>query len=288
MKVVTHTSALTEKISLQEAVKMIAQAGFDAVDCSFFDLKGENSVWLRSDWRQQAVQLRQTAQELGVHFQQAHAPFPTTRGEEPYDTVMRERIVRAIEAASILGAENIVVHPIHYPGYFRYREEQFRASVAFYRSLIPYCQEFGIRVCAENMWSRDPAKVIREGILARPEEFTELLDEIDSPYIGGCLDVGHAALVGQDPADMIRRMGSKHIQCLHVHDVDYKNDCHTMPFLQELDWSGITDALREIGYQGAFTFEADNYLRKMPQVLWPDALKLMERAGRYLTGRIEG
>ncbi len=286
MILATHTLAMTEKMPLEEAVVMIAQAGFDAVDCSFMDMSREDSLWLRDDWRQRAGELKALADEHGVFFQQAHAPFPTTRGEEPYDTVMRQRILRAMEAASILGAENIVVHPIHYAGYFRHREAQMEASLAFYRSLIPYCETFGIRVCAENMWCADPAGVIREGILSRPEEFIQLLEQISSPLIGGCLDIGHVALVGQEPTDMIRRMG-KHISCLHVHDVDYLHDCHTMPFLQKLDWHGITDALREIGYEGAFTFEAENYLRNMPQALWPDALKLLERVGRYLTARIE-
>ncbi len=286
MKLVTHTTALTAKISIEEAVKMIAEAGFDAVDCSFFDLAGEDSVWLRENWRERAENLRALARSLGVTFQQAHAPFPVTKGDGSHDGERYGRILRSMEIASILGVENIVVHPVHYPGYCRLREEQYRASVEFYKGLIPYCQQFGIRVCAENMWIRDPARIIREGILARPEEFIRILEEIDSPFIGGCLDIGHVALVGQDPADMIRRMG-KRITCLHVHDVDYHSDCHTMPFMENLDWDSITDALRDIGYQGAFTFETENFINKLPQPLWADGLKMMERVGRYLISRIE-
>ncbi len=287
MKLVTHTLALTEKLTMEQALTVIAQAGFDGVDCSFMDMSGENSIWLQEDWCQHAKELKKLAEELGISFCQAHAPFPPVKHQEPYDTVMRRRVLRAMEAAAILGAEHIVVHLVHYFGYSGTREEQYRESVAFYRGLIPCCEEFGIRVCAENMWRRDPAGVIREAVLARPEEFSRLLDEIDSPWVCGCLDIGHIALVGQDPGDMIRRMGKAHIQCLHVHDVDYVSDCHTMPFLQKLDWHAITDALKDIGYTGNFTFEAENYLKPMPVELWPDALKLLERVGRYLTAKIE-
>ena len=85
---------------------------------------------------------------------------------------------------------------------------------------------------------------------------------------------------------MIRRMGSR-ITCLHVHDVDYIDDKHTMPFTQELDWEEIAKALGEIGYRGDFTYEAETFIKKMPQPLWPEALKLMERVGRYLIAKIE-
>lgn len=286
MKLVTHTEPLTERFSYPEAVRMIAKAGFDGVDCSFFDMKQDDSAWCGDGWKALARELRTVAEGEGVSFRQAHAPFPTAKGEEPYDTVMRQRILRSMEAAAMLGVENIVIHPIHYGAYWENRETQYRLSLEFYRGLIPYCEEFGIRVCTENMWNRDKARTIRDSLLARPEEFCALVDELDSPWIGACLDIGHAALVGQDPANMIRRMGSR-ITCLHIHDVDYREDKHTLPFTQELDWEGIAKALGEIGYRGDFTFEAEKFLQKMPGALSADGLKLMERVGRYLIRRIE-
>lgn len=41
-------------------------------------------------------------------------------------------------------------------------------------------------------------------------------------------------------------------------------------------------ALREIGYQGEFTFEADNFLFGFPKELYQPAAKLMVETGRYL------
>ena len=286
MKLVTNTEVMTDKLSYADTIRLIAQAGFDGADCSFFDMTKEDSVWNSDGWKEFAMELRGVAEESGLVFRQAHAPFPSARGQEPYDTVIRQRIIRSMEAAAILGVENIVVHPIHYTKYFANREEQYRRSVEFYRDLVPYCEEFGIRVCTENMWDMDKAKVIRESLCARPEEFCALVDEVGSPWIGACLDIGHSALVGQDPANMIRRMG-KTITCLHVHDVDYLRDKHTLPFTQELDWEGIAQALGEVGYRGDFTYEANNFLKKLPQPLWADGLKMMAAVGRYLIGRIE-
>ena len=286
MKLVINTEVMTDKLSYADTIRLIAQAGFDGADCSFFDMTKDDAVWNGDGWKDFALELRTVADDCGIVFRQAHAPFPSARGQEPYDTVIRQRIIRSMEAAAILGAENIVVHPIHYNRYWAHREEQFAASVAFYRDLVPYCEEFGIRVCTENMWDRDKARVIRDSLCARPEEFCALVDEVGSPWIGACLDIGHTALVGQDPANMIRRMG-KTITCLHVHDVDYLSDKHTMPFTQELDWEEIAKALGEIGYRGDFTYEANNFLKKLPQPLWADGLKMMAAVGRYLIGRIE-
>ena len=286
MRLVTNTEALAERVGNAEAVRMIAEAGFDAVDLSFFDMMKENCVWCGDDWKTHARQLQNIASECGVVFRQAHAPFPSARGLEPYDTVVKERIIRSMEVAAFLGVENIVVHPIHYGSYFENRKERFQQSVDFYRELIPHCESLGIRVCTENMWERDSAKVIRHSLLAHPDEFKSILDELNSPWIGVCLDIGHAALVGQDPAHMVMEMG-KTITCLHVHDVDYIDDKHTLPFTQSLDWESITAALGKIDYRGDFTFEASVFLSKMPTELWADALKLMERVGRYLIGRIE-
>lgn len=286
MKLVTNTEILTDKVSYVDAVRMIAQAGFDGVDCSFFDMKKDDSIWCGADWEDTAQELRKVADDCGIEFCQAHAPFPSARGEQHYDTVMNQRIIRSMEISAILGVRNIVVHPIHYGSYFHNRKERFQQSLDFYRELIPYCQQFDLRICTENMWERDPAHTIRHSLLAHPDEFIALLEELDSPWIGACLDIGHVALVGQDPAQMITEMGNT-ITCLHVHDVDYLNDNHTLPFTRELDWESITQALGQADYRGDFTFEAEQFLKKMPTELAADGLKMMERVGRYLIGRID-
>ena len=137
MKLVINTEGMTDKLSYADTIRLIAQAGFDGVDCSFFDMTKDDSIWNGDGWKDFALELRTVADDCGIVFRQAHAPFPSARGQEPYDTVIRQRIIRSMEAAAILGVENIVVHPIHYTKYFANREEQFRRSVEFYRDLVP-------------------------------------------------------------------------------------------------------------------------------------------------------
>lgn len=289
MKTATQTDILASAFGFDEAIRIIAQSGFDYIDLSMFDMAGEESPWLKDDAAGLARHLRNVAEENGIEFFQAHAPFPSSNGDETFDTERKARIEKSIELAAIAGVRRIVVHPVQHLPYISSREELYRMNLDFYRSLIPLCKRCNIQVCTENMWQWDNRRnIIVDSTLSCPEEFNSILDEIGSEWITGCLDIGHTALVGQDPAEFIRKMGARRLQALHVHDVDYLHDCHSLPFTRNLDWDSITGALAEIGYEGVFTFEADNFLARFPDVLKRDAALLMGRTCRYLADKAAG
>lgn len=291
MKLSTQTSYVIAKYGMEEGIRALAKAGYDAIDYSFFDMNDINddsSPWLKDDWRERAARAKEVAAECGITIDQAHAPFGTSSTKPGYDEKMMGRILRAMEAASIMGVRDIVVHPRQHLPYATNVDKLFEENVALYKSLFPYCEKWNIRVCAENMWQRDEKrKVIIHSTCARPEEFAALLDAVDSPWIVGCLDIGHCAITSVNPVDAIRILGGKRLQALHVHDVDYLDDNHNMPFTQKLDWAAITAALAEIGYNGNFTFEADAFLWPYPMPLLPEAMAFMVKVGKYLASEVE-
>lgn len=288
MLLVTQTDILAETIGYPKTIELLKNAGFDAMDLSLFTLLEPQGYWSGSDWREKAQALKALAEAQGIGFRQAHAPFPTTRGDREFDEMASSRILRAMEIASMVGAPCIVVHPVQHLSWVSNKKALFDASAALYRKLIPWCEKWNIVVCTENMWQWDTHRgVITDSICSQPEEFRDLIDQVNSPWIRGCLDIGHCALVGVDPAEAIRTLGAHRLKALHVHDVDYRRDCHTMPYTQDLEWGSITAALGEIGYTGEFTFEANIFIAKLPQPLWPTALKLMEETGRYLMTQVE-
>lgn len=287
MQLVTTTEKLSETFGDEECVRILAEAGFDAIDWGFFEMSAGKGIWCTDDWKNHALRLKELGRECGIGFSQAHAPFPSSQGEETADKIIMERILRSMEAAALMGIKNIVVHPKQHLVYAKEKKQLWQENLEFYRSLIPFCQTFGIRVCAENMWQYDSKRrYIVDSVCSQPEEFCSLLDALDSPWIVGCLDLGHCALVGVEPEDFIRAMGKDRLKALHVHDVDYLHDCHTMPFMKNLNWENITRALAQIGYEGDFTFEADSFYSGFPAPLMKDACRLMERTGRYLIGQI--
>lgn len=287
MRLVTQTDLITKRIGDENCVRMLARSGFDAIDWSFFEMTEGTGVWCTDGWKEHAQALRSLANELGVGFSQAHAPFPSSRGTQPFDTVIVERIIRSMEVASILGVQNIVVHPKQHLEYSRHRQQLFDENVAFYKLLMPHAHRLNLTVCTENMWQTDPNRnYIVDSVCAPPDEFCALIDAVDDPRLAACLDVGHCALTGWDIPDFIRALGPR-LHALHLHDVNYVRDCHTLPFQEKLPWEDIMAALGETGYAGDFTFEANNFLLNLPNELLEPACTFMARTGRYLMSRIE-
>lgn len=274
----------------EKAVRLLAAAGFDAIDYSMFGMVNQDH-YLRAETADAYVQhLRTAAEECGVVFNQAHAPFSFKDWKEPdyYEKEVFPTVARAVQLAGKMGVKIIVVHPLHHLFYRENQERLYEMNMQYYRALIPYCEEYGIKVAAENMWTRDPKRhYILDDTCSQPEEFNRYLDDLNSPWIVGCLDLGHCGLVGLEAQDMIRAMGGKRIHALHVHDNDYVSDAHIAPYAGKMDWPEITKALGEVGYEGDFTFEADNFFMTMEEAALPVGAKYLHDLGRHLIKNIE-
>lgn len=291
MLLVTQTDVLGQLYGDKRAVEMIAEADFDAIDFSMFPMSRNDFVLNTADYKKYALEIKETADRAGTIFAQAHAPFSFSiqDGEEAYLKTVRERVIRSIEVASLLGAETLVVHPIQFRPYVTSKDFLMELNIKYYRELVPYCEKFGVKIACENMWQYNPKRgCIIDSVCSQPAEFCAYLDAIDSEFVVGCLDVGHCALTNIEPQDFIRAAGSNHIKAVHIHDNDYLHDCHTIPCLGKLDWDEITKAFADIGYEGEFTFESDVFLQSFGAdiELSKAALTLMEKLGRKLVKKI--
>jgi len=290
MRLSVNTNPYHEKgFSDNEIVDLIASAGFDAIDFSFFDECYYNEQTDCEEFKCHFLALRKRAEEKGLVFNQAHAPFPTGSTDKQEEEKIFWDVVRSMRNASYLGVETIVVHP---RTHLRYANDNapellFEQNMEFYHSLIPYCEKYKIKVAVENMWGCYVGRKINHHVCSRPNEFIRYVDTLDSEWIVGCLDVGHACLVCEEPADMIRKLGTKRLQALHIHDVDGLSDQHTLPYLGIIEWEKVMTALKEIRYQGDFTFETDGFFRNAPKSLVFSATKHLEKTGRYLMEMIE-
>lgn len=285
----TNTAWSDEKISQKEAIRIIAEAGFDAYDISLFEMtRNPESQFNRDNYADIAKDIRSFADSLGIVCNQSHAPFPTSVGDAEKDKVIFGKIIRAMEIASILGAKIIVVHPKQHLNYAEHADELFEMNVEFYKSLIPYCEKFGIKVACENMWQcNNGNKVPSDSTCSRAWEFCKYLDAINSEWIVGCLDIGHVSLMNADISQFIHKMGNKRLQALHVHDTDYKSDKHTLPFMEKIDYHAVCKALSEIEYKGDFTYEAEGFYSGKPVGLFPATARYMCEVGRYLVSCIQ-
>lgn len=304
MKLSMTTFGLDICFNEKEAVRMLAESGFDAVDLSLSAMLEDDHPYNAPDRLQKARQLREYGQSLGVTFNQTHSLYPVYRQDDyAFNTSAFRKILNTIEVSAEIGAKHIVVHPFSVD----YGSEWNR-NLDYFGALEPYLKDAGIKIALENTFRYAPARTktsvgisgihlvqtqtpisrkSMERVCGRSRSLLAMLESLDERCYAACLDIGHCLLMHEEPEDAIRILGNR-LESLHVHDNDGVSDLHAIPYDRTgcVDWDGVTLALNEIGYQGDFTLEACNYVLAFPDELKMDALKLLERTGRYLMDRV--
>ena len=276
-----------------EVTKLIKSAGFDAIDFDLCPMVEDGDRFNQDNYKELAIRFRKEIEDAGLYINQTHTPFTFHgyRDPERFEKVIFPRMVRSLEISALLGAETAVVHPLHYSEYHGHEEEWFEKNMEYYRSLLPYCEKFGIKLCVENMFRRDPRrKYIAHDTCSKKEEFIRYVDTLNSPYAVACLDVGHVGLPVQDDEawDFVRALGHDRLQALHIHDNDYQNDRHAVPYSGIMNWAKIAEALGEIDYTGVFTYEISGvYFDNVDDEFLPVKLKYLADIARHLCDIID-
>ena len=100
-----------------------------------------------------------------------------------------------------------------------------------------------------------------ELLIENTDEVLELIDEIGRDSLGVNLDVGHAAVYGEDVAESVRRSAGS-ITGIHLEDIvggRRGKHYHRIPGEGDLDFRAVFDALDDIGYEGFATLELYTY-----------------------------
>ena len=294
MKLTMNVGGLMKYFPHEEVCAMVRSAGFDSADYSLEFMKEPEHMFGGSDYLAVAEGVRKTMENCGLPVTQTHAPFSFAKFADPdvYRDFIYPSIVRSIEISAALGADTIIVHPLHHMLYSGHEEEIFQLNMEFYRSLIPVAQSCGIKIAVENMFQKD----LRRGIITHDTcstipEFLRYIDTLDSPWITACLDVGHVGLPLQkdEPWDFIRALGHERLGALHIHDNNYKNDNHDLPYCGKIDWVEVTKALGEIDYTGDFTYEVrlPGLTQFSDKELAAITLDYAGRIGKYLVTQVD-
>lgn len=283
MKLSSQTEYISARCDDFTAVKMICEAGFDAIDYSMFAMQDDDNILNTPAYKEHVLELKKLAESYGKHFNQAHAPFPTIRvGDDKYNETILPKIKRAIEIAGLLEVENIVVHPVFF------EENKKEKNIEMYLSLLEDAKAAGVKIALENMFGKKNPETGRQtpNVCSLGEEFADFYDALPSEYFSCCVDIGHCALVGDTPENILRIMGDR-VACLHVHDNDTYDDWHFPPFTLDLNWTEIARALADINYQGYITLEADNILADIPTDLYPAMLNYMYQAAKKVGDMVD-
>lgn len=300
MKISTQTGTIARLYGDEKALVKIANAGFDAVDYSLYIHDKENGVYSGKGFEKYAERIKTVADAVGLKIGQIHAHTPTPSypdymsRPELYDRLAANTII----SAAIMECPYVVVHPLIMLDrlYDRKYKENYEANLEYYGKMIPYLKESGVKVAIENMWHFDETKnKIVDTVCSSAEEMMSLANDLGDDFVF-CLDVGHCVLTDRTADSMVRVLGDR-LKVLHVHDNDGIDDTHDIPYNanpinmqfpanpKKIDWDEFLKSLKEINYDGTFSFEADSFLRKYPSELYEDALKFMAKVARYMADK---
>ena len=160
--------------------------------------------------------------------------------------------LRMLDRAAALQADAILVVPAVIGTLAEPRPRVSYADALHYtfdtlRRLRHEAESRGVTIALENVLNR---------FLLSPLEAAELLDRVNSPYVGWYFDTGNVMPLGY-PQDWVATLGGR-IRCVHIKDYDLARPGEAgFCALGEgsVDWPRVIAALRQVGYDGPLTFE---------------------------------
>lgn len=253
------TNAFT-KFDLHEACRRIAGHGYTAVEI----LADAPHMWPATTSDRDADALRRLLDDLGLTISNINAntmfghwtdappePFfePSLVSDVPELREIRVRtLLRTLDIAARLGARCISITTGKPLG-----------------SMSPEACEPVLEEHLGRVLSRADELGVDVGIECEPGLLLEWTDELvawigrmGSPRLGANLDLGHARVIGEEPAESIRKLAGR-IWNLHIEDIRGRKHYHRIPGEGDMDFPRIAAALREISYDRCVTVELYTY-----------------------------
>ncbi len=177
-----------------------------------------------------------------------HGPFHDLNPgalEPLVSEVTRSRFDQTLEAAGRLGASLVVLHP----GYDRWKyggqdHLWLEQNLRFWPSLLERAAALACPVALENIFE------------TRPQPLVDLLEAIDSPWLGHCFDTGHWNLFADTPLpDWFAALGRRTIH-MHLHDNRGDRDEHLPVGEGSIDFGEVFRLIAEITVPPRMTLEA--------------------------------
>ena len=232
-------------------LKKMKTHGYDCVDFQgLMSPASELYQMQEKDFIAYCVDLKKAANEAGIELWQVHSLWPcddrTKQGREQ-STLFHEKAVRA---AGIMGAKYLVIHPVLPYGFDSEpsQEEAHELTIERLLRLLPVAKSEGVTVCLENM------PMPQGHSFSSVQEVKDIVDFIHDDRVKICFDTGHCNVTGENHYEIIKLLGQD-LVCLHIHDDIWRQDRHLMPFQGEINWAGVTSALKEISYNGCISLE---------------------------------
>jgi len=200
---------------------------------------------------------------LGISAFSFHAPFADqidiTSTDHPQRNASVQEVIAAAEAAALLGARCMVIHPgpehpEHPPG--PDRTSRLENCARSLNEIAGHCRRLGLVCALENK--------LPHLLFGNTADMLWLLGAMTETNIGICLDTGHAYL-GKELETAVAKFG-RHLCMVHASDNRGAYDDHLPPGTGNIDWAHLVERLREGAFGGTIMLEIAGR-GEIPQVL---------------------
>lgn len=278
MKKSIGDNMIPKEWSFEKGLELVKRAGYDGIELWLGDMP-----WFQMSTTDAAVrELRRKIESAGLVVSNVstglHWRSPVS-ARDPQVRAQATRIVeREIETAGLLGADAVLVVAGLVTEEVPYNEV-YQRSVEALKALGQTAVRANVKIGCENCNSE-------QRFLLSPREFSQFLNDVNSPAVGLHLDVGNIHDTGF-PEQWIELLGSR-ITRVHVKDVlRHRGRCgdqsvYTNLLLGDNNWPAIRAALTKVGYDGWLVAEMEARYRYAPDQQFFDTAQAMDRliAGR--------
>lgn len=233
-------TAFDPNITCNDAMSMIASAGFDAVSLSWeplhIDYKTQNGQ----------KQILRLADKYGLLIESIHAPWRTELGllDERWRKREIDSNIAAIVAAGQMGIEYVIIHAGWGDADKNINQKRIDATLRSMDELNECAIENKVKIAVENL----------QGVPSR--QLTErILQEFPQEHIGFCHDTGHEHC-SLDCFKALESMGNR-LFCTHVHDdTGHGKDDHLLPYEGTIEWDLYAKIMGRLNYSGYLLIES--------------------------------
>lgn len=175
-----------------------------------------------------------------------HAPFnelfPCAIDREARSLAQR-RYRQAVALARNYGAKKVVIHGGYHPKMY-YPVWYVEQSIDFWKTFLQ--EDPGIPIVLENVLEEEP------------EWLVQIVEGVNNPGIGLCLDIGHVNAYSQVPVMQWLERWAPYLRHFHIHNNDGSWDSHSPLTQGTMDIREIMSRARELCPAATFTLELTN------------------------------
>lgn len=268
MRLAFYTYSYTDKMemSVEAALKTIAQSGYDGIDISGTHGNSADPLSVAPELRRLT---RDTAVRLGLRIEAiiTHANLTDSLfTEEPLD------LAGSVDLAVEVGAPLVVFHMGGPARDAANGDDVWRRVVDYLKESVDYAAAREVKLAVDGVW--------KDWLTETSESFLQLHDDIGSPHFGINFDPCYLMLLGLDPVNVAHLWGKRIVHAhLKDHEGTWPDFEHRIPGRGVVDYPSVVQALKDIGFDEAISIET------FP--IWPSMMQSPRATLRWQVIRCE-